>query len=74
MGSSGEDPTRELHCLRCKNPPLACLGSHATAAGTALTYRWEAYGNGSTTPWIIKYGQNITFSTGLPGLELPAGK
>ncbi|KAG2430090.1 hypothetical protein HXX76_010189 [Chlamydomonas incerta] len=48
-------------------------GACTDAEGTALSYRWEAYGNGSTTPWLIKYGQNVSFSTGLPGLDLPAG-
>ncbi len=51
-------------------PPFAAALPHP---GTPLTYMWEALHQGSTTVYRTKYGSNVTFTTGLPGLDLYAG-
>ncbi|KAG2425566.1 hypothetical protein HXX76_013609 [Chlamydomonas incerta] len=42
--------------------------------GTPLNYRWEAIrGNAPSTVYATKTGANVSFSAGLPNLDLPAG-
>ncbi|KXZ45533.1 hypothetical protein GPECTOR_53g119 [Gonium pectorale] len=40
---------------------------------TTLNYRWDAFPSGSSTAYATKLGISVSFMTGLPGLELPAG-
>ncbi|KAG2490465.1 hypothetical protein HYH03_011095 [Edaphochlamys debaryana] len=51
----------------------APAGSCSDSEGTSLSYTWEAYLANSTTVQYTKYGMNVTFTTGLPGLELYPG-
>ncbi len=39
-----------------------------------MSYRWDVYRSGTTSPiQSTVYGQSVSFNTGLPGLNIPAG-
>ncbi|KXZ48654.1 hypothetical protein GPECTOR_26g557 [Gonium pectorale] len=48
-------------------------GACTDLEGTSLVYRWDAFRSSSSSIALTKYGSNVSFTTGLPGLELPAG-